>query len=311
MIGKLIILILVLLVGYIAYGTIPRVYTRRKKMKGIRIKNGRVFGVDMSCAESTQLRLPLHRFLRRNVELLLISIIISVSLIAIILTHSYINKVWNGCLLFLCVSLYGIYGCIISIVNYPKIWFDMEGIHMSERIPENKDFVAKDALIAISTLFVTICSWGIYMQVFQLKTIPAWPLVCLVLYLAVTYFLYTHRKENQTLVKKNDQLLYDQLENGFLLNDIEWKDIERIEYNAQRHAYWEYRLPIYRIDYRWQLDVIFKEKKYDSISLALNDGLSLCENVITLYRYDHRIFLPLAILCKAHGVSFICTAKRL
>lgn len=297
--------------SYIAYSIFSRIHSQKKKMKGIGVKNGRVSGVDISCADSMRLCLPLHRFSRMSIELLLLCLVGLVICIHDIITSPMDDypSVILICFLFLII-----YFCIEIIINSPKIWFDKDGMHTKDRIPENKDFIAKDALIAITILTVTYCLWGIYIQVFLLKSFPFGPLITLALSLALSYFLYTHRREDLTLIKKNEQPLSDRLENGFLLNDIEWKEIERIEYKTTWFTGWSWRIPFYHTHNASCLNVKFKNKEYDSISLDLEYDLnnySILEYFIPLYQYDHRILVPLATLCKAHGVKFLCSAKRI
>ncbi len=296
------ILIILFVPSYIAYSIFSRVRSQKKMMKGIGVKNGRVSGVDISCADSMRLSLPLHRFMRMNIEWLFIGLVGWVICIDDDPKKMHIIP--------FCILSYLIYFCITSIINSPRIWFDKDGMHTRDRIPENKDFIAKDALFAITILNVTICLWGIYIKVFLLKSFPFWTLITLALSLALSYFLYTHREKDLNLIKKNEQPLYDRLENGFLFNDIEWKEIERIEYNNTWSTYWNWRIPFYHIYYDSYLDVIFKNKEYDSISLNMFFKLSFLESLIPLYQYYHRILVPLATLCKAYGVKFLCTVKR-
>ena len=301
------IFIIIFVPSYIAYSIFSRIHSQKKKMKGIGVKNGRVSGVDISCADSMRLCLPLHRFLRMSIELLLLCLVGLV-----ICIHGIITSPMDDypSVILICFLFLIIYFCIEIIINSPKIWFDKDGMHTKDRIPENKDFIAKDALIAITILTVTYCLWGIYIQVFLLKSFPFGPLITLALSLALSYFLYTHRREDLTLIKKNEQPLYDRLENGFLLNDIEWKEIERIEYNTVWNTYYGGRFPFYHINKQEYMNVKFKNKEYDSISLDLLGNFSTLELLIPLYKYDHRILVPLATLCKAHGVKFICSVWR-
>lgn len=302
------ILIILFVPSYIAYSIFSRVHSQKKMMKGIGVKNGRVSGVDTSCADSIRLCLPLHRFSRMFFELLLLCIIYLVICIHDIITSPMDDYQSN--MILICCLLYFIYACITNIINSPKIWFDKDGMHTKDRIPENKDFIAKDALIAFTILIVAGCLWGIYIKIFLLKSFPFWLMISLALSLALSYFLYTHRREDLTLIKKNEQPLYDRLENGFLLNDIEWKEIERIEYNTVWHTYYGGRFPFYHINKQEYMNVKFKNKEYDSISLDLNGDFSILEFFIPLYKYDHRILVPLATLCKAHGVNFLCSVRR-
>ena len=296
------ILIILFVPSYIAYSIFSRVHSRKKMMKGISVKNGRVSGVDTSCADSIRLNLPLHRFMRMNIEWLFIG------LVGWVICFDDDPKKMH--IIPFCILSYLIYFCITSIINSPRIWFDKDGMHTRDRIPENKDFIAKDALFAITILNVTICLWSIYIKVFLLKSFPFWTLITLALSLALSYFLYTHREKDLNLIKKNEQPLYDRLENGFLLNDIEWKEIERIEYNTVWHTYYGGRFPFYHINKQEYMNVKFKNKEYDSISLDLLNDFSTLEFFIPLYKYDHRILVPLATLCKAHGVNFLCSVRR-
>ncbi len=294
--------------SYIAYNIFSRIHSQKKMMKGIGVKNGRVSGVDTSCADSMRLCLPLHRFSRMIFELPLLCLVG-----LIICIHSIIASPmddYSSNMIPICCLFYVIYACLTPAINSPKIWFDKDGMHTKDRIPENKDFIAKDALIAITILIVTGCLWGIYIKIFLLKSFPFGPLITLALSLALSYFLYTHRNEDLTLIKKNEQPLYDRLENGFLLNDIEWKEIERIEYNTVWNTYYGGRFPFYHINKQEYMNMKFKNKEYDSISLDLNGDFSILELLIPLYKYDHRILVPLATLCKAHGVKFICSVWR-
>ena len=302
------IFIIIFVPSYIAYSIFSRVHSQKKMIKGIGVKNGRVSGVDTSCADNIRLCLPLHRFSRMFFELLLLCIIYLVICIHDIITSPMDDYQSN--MILICCLLYFIYACITNIINSPKIWFDKDGMHTKDRIPENKDFIAKDALIAFTILIVACCLWGIYLQVFLLKSFPFGPIITLALSLALSYFLYTHRNENLTLIKKNEQPLYDRLENGFLFNDIDWKEIERIEYKTTRFTRRDWRIPFYHIHNASCLNVKFKNKEYDSISLDLNGDFSILELLIPLYKYDHRILVPLATLCKAHGVKFICSVWR-
>ena len=301
------IFIIIFVPSYIAYSIFSRIHSQKKKMKGIGVKNGRVSGVDTSCADSMRLCLPLYRFSRMFFELLLLCLVGLVICIHDIITSPMDDypSVILICFLFLII-----YFCIEIIINSPKIWFDKDGMHTKDRIPENKDFIAKDALIAITILIVIGCLWGIYIKIFLLKSFPFWLMISLALSLALSYFLYTHRREDLTLIKKNEQPLYDRLENGFLLNDIEWKEIERIEYKTSWFTRWTWRIPFYRIHNASCLNVKFKNKEYDSISLDLLGNFSTLELLIPLYKYDHRILVPLATLCKAHGVNFLCSGKK-
>ncbi len=43
------------------------------------------------------------------------------------------------------------------------------------------------------------------------------------------------------------------------------------------------------------------------IEIDLNDYLSICNLLFPVNKFDHRVFLPLATLCQAHGVKFILT----
>ena len=311
-ISNLIFILIILFVpSYIAYSIISRIHSRKKMMKGIGVKNGRVSGVDISCADSMRLCLPLYRFSRMFFELLLLCLIYLVICIHDIITSPMDDYQSN--MILICCLLYFIYACITNIIYSPKIWFDKDGMHTKDRIPENKDFIAKDALIAITILIVIGCLWGIYIKIFLLKSFPFWLMISLALSLALSYFLYTHRNEDLTLIKKNEQPLYDRLVNGFLLNDIEWKEIERIEYKTSWFTRWTWRIPFYRIHNASCLNVKFKNKEYDSISLDLEYDLnnySTLEYLIPLYQYDHRILVPLATLCKAHGVNFLCSGKK-
>ena len=311
-ISNLIFILIILFVpSYIAYSIISRIHSRKKMMKGIGVKNGRVSGVDISCADSMRLCLPLYRFSRMFFELLLLCLIYLVICIHDIITSPMDDYQSN--MILICCLLYFIYACITNIIYSPKIWFDKDGMHTKDRIPENKDFIAKDALIAITILIVIGCLWGIYIKIFLLKSFPFWLMISLALSLALSYFLYTHRNEDLTLIKKNEQPLYDRLENGFLLNDIEWKEIERIEYKTSWFTRWTWRIPFYRIHNASCLNVKFKNKEYDSISLDLEYDLnnySILEYFIPLYQYDHRILVPLATLCKAHGVNFLYSGKK-
>ena len=295
------VLIILFVPSYIAYSIFSRVHSRKKMMKRIGVKNGRVSGVDTSCADSMRLSLPLHRFSRWIFEWLLLCLVGLV-----ICIHDIITSPMDDypSVILICILFYIIYFCIELIINSPKIWFDKDGMHTKDRIPENKDFIAKDALIAITILIVIGCLWGIYIKIFLLKSFPFWLMISLALSLALSYFLYTHRNEDLTLIKKNEQPLYDRLENGFLLNDIEWKEIERIEYKTSWFTRWTWRIPFYRIHNASCLNVKFKNKEYD-----LNN-YSILEYFIPLYQYDHRILVPLATLCKAHGVNFLCSGKK-
>ena len=297
--------------SYIAYSIFSRIHSQKKMMKGIGVKNGRVSGVDISCADSMRLCLPLHRFLRMSIELLLLCLVGLVICIHDIITSPMDD--YSSNMIPICCLFYVIYACLTPAINSPKIWFDKDGMHTKDRIPENKDFIAKDALIAFTILIVACCLWGIYLQVFLLKSFPFGPIITLALSLALSYFLYTHRNENLTLIKKNEQPLYDRLENGFLFNDIDWKEIERIEYKTTRFTRRDWRIPFYHIHNASCLNVKFKNKEYDSISLDLEYDLnnySTLEFLIPLYQYDHRILVPLATLCKAHGVNFLCSGKK-
>ena len=308
-IDHLIFIFIILFVpSYIAYSIFSRVHSQKKMMKGIGVKNGRVSGVDISCADSMRLCLPLHRFLRMSIELLLLCLVGLVICIHDIITSPMDDYQSN--MILICCLLYFIYACITNIIYSPKIWFDKDGMHTKDRIPENKDFIAKDALIAFTILIVAGCLWGIYIKIFLLKSFPFWLMISLALSLTLSYFLYTHRNEDLTLIKKNEQPLYDRLENGFLLNDIEWKEIERIEYNTVWHTYYGGRFPFYHINKQEYMNVKFKNKEYDSITLDLLGNFSTLELLIPLYKYDHRILVPLATLCKAHGVKFICSVWR-
>ena len=42
----------------------------------------------------------------------------------------------------ICCLFYVIYACLTPAINSPKIWFDKDGMHTKDRIPENKDFIA-------------------------------------------------------------------------------------------------------------------------------------------------------------------------
>lgn len=95
---------------------------------------------------------------------------------------------------------------------------------------------------------------------------------------------------------------------------IEWKDITKIEHRVWVARNVDLKHPRSLKDdsiqmghlYHQGLKIEFRKGVAKGFILLLDDSnFSMCQKLTFLKHHDHRIFLPLATLCKAQKVNFM------
>ncbi len=85
---------------------------------------------------------------------------------------------------------------------------------------------------------------------------------------------------------------------------IHWNKIQKIEYLVS-HTFDNDKARL-----QSRLIVTPQDNSSQPIEIDLNDYLSICNLLFPVNIFDHRIFVPLAALCQAHGVKFYLTDRK-
>lgn len=296
----LLFLLLAIVIVPLAWGIVTQILTRRKANKSITIdEKGNITGIDTSNADEVTFSLPLHKYSSMLITSLVISILICIGGIVALFTFAdYDDMVCAFISLGLFFFVWCVYGMVCGLFRQDRLRFDKEGMHISEPVIESFSKYETLCLAIITLVFVGMMGWLIYTQITQMKVEPIAPIFFIVIHLAVAALvLFKLKKSRRYLIVKSGEVNYDSEDKKYLYNTIEWKEIERVEYQVKRNL----------LSNQSFLKVLFKREKYDPIYLMLNEYFRLSETSLAISRFDHRVYEPLATLCKAHGVRFLLT----
>jgi len=305
-IGTFIFALLILAIIDFVIGIIYRAYSRRKALKNLTIRNGAVTGVELPEADSATLELPIHKYITFITEWLLFGSIFTV-LMLIADYDPEIGYVSHMSQLMLFLSLWSIYILLRIMFNRPLILFDRIGMHTAERLPEKCAIFNSSVLILLLIIYEIFFLWNAYQQFDITGTIPFAPILYFILNLVIAYIILKYLPTYHSLIKSHDLYKYDTIEDGRLLNTIGWDDISKVEYIVRRNQeFWEIIKPRQHIiDFHSSIIIRFKGKTMDDIVLDLNEGMNFGEILFPVYRFDPRVLLPLAAICKVNGVKFV------
>ena len=345
-IRNLFILFILILLGDIAYSIFSCVFTRRKMMKGIRITNGQISGVDTSCADSTQLRFPLKKYTSINGELMLCFIILCIEEISKIYAFFHnrlpigfdiydslvtvekktINEFCVIHIALLLILLWSVFIIANNLFHTPNIQFDREGCLINSKKAEESILFRAGFLLIINATFIGVMGYILYI-VYHILNIDIYaPITFLILFIVIDIFAVSvmKNKKNISFVSRVLEFLptfptsFHRIkdkripEENIVSGIFKWEEIWRIEYLVIN----SYRIVSTasgkeNLLYNHFLKIVLKDKEKNTICIPLHKSFTICQRSFFSKQHDHRIFLPLATLCKAHGVKFLCSAIRI
>ena len=359
------ILILVLLVGYIAYSILSRIYIRKKVLRGVSIKNGQVNGVDISHAENVELHFPLKKYSSMYGELLFLFLILSAYMIYHIIIYffdrlalsdnadillvkienSSINSfcIFNILVLFLCLWL--VFFTTLKQFTFTTIRVNRDGIYSNDSDASQFTILKWTTFIVINVVFIGLMGY-LYYCINHILNIKNYVPILYIHFFLITDFIILYKLNKTkdihlagislgifqivgTFLGFIPYIMYFRLcdvdknsgnkRKKSLPKSLQWNEIKRIEYIVSLR-YLIYAFILKDIDrikknkgnhfYSHFLRIVLPGHKDAHYYISLDSSFNLCQRLFFSKQHDNSIFIPLAILCKAHGIQFNLQLKE-
>ncbi len=226
----------------------------------------------------------------------------------------------RGTVLF--VSMWMVLLSAVKLFGYPRITFDDEGLHFSSRKASHLRFFSIMLLSTNTIAFIGLMLW--YQQAIGNRhgSGQGLPYAFIVMFLVLGFIALHMIMKNVNLpfhsfyIAPNDAEVKEKnvkLQNKFdsqrftnLPETVAWKFIDGVEYRLIKRRKIEGKrlIPKFFSYYCQGLKIQFCLGVLDSVYLPIDGrNYNLCELLFFIDRHDHRIFLPLSHICKAHKVN--------